>query len=500
MPITVRQLCSLRDFQLILRAGEDNDDRELSWAHVSELEDPTAFLAGGELLLTTGLSLPDDPGEIGRRVRRLVEEGVAAVGFGTGLGHDTIPDAYVRAAEHEQLPLLEVPLDVPFIHVEKAVAQALSSDDHARLQQSYRDQRRLIHATLVGEGSAALIRRTSQLIGGRIALLDVSGQIIDASHPGARRAVEQTAAARTARPREVVFAAEGGEDFISRPLAAADGDVLGHLVASREGVVGSLDHGVITVAAALLTSHMRRGDEAWRALSGARGAVLRLILDGEVAPVTELAAELWGGLPTPPVVVICAQGEPAATRAGARALQRCQRGSAAFALLDDDLCVVAGAEALDMLVHRLSTVPDLHVGISTSGGWDQIERARRESHQAVRATTARGKPIFFTEIGAMGLVACLDHELARAHAESRLAALIDAKSRDPHLLRETLQVWLANNGAIDPAATALGVHRHTLRRRLDRIGKLLGVDLDSPTTRAELWLELELLGGGSGRR
>ena len=32
-------------------------DRPLSWVHVSELADPTPFLEGGELLLTTGLAL-----------------------------------------------------------------------------------------------------------------------------------------------------------------------------------------------------------------------------------------------------------------------------------------------------------------------------------------------------------------------------------------------------------------------------------------------------------
>ncbi len=56
-------------------------------------------------------------------------------------------------------------------------------------------------------------------------------------------------------------------------------------------------------------------------------------------------------------------------------------------------------------------------------------------------------------------------------------------------------MWLAHNGVGDAAATALNIHRHTLRSRLARIESLLQLDLGSPPTeRAELWLEYRLLG------
>jgi purine catabolism regulator len=54
----------------------------------------------------------------------------------------------------------------------------------------------------------------------------------------------------------------------------------------------------------------------------------------------------------------------------------------------------------------------------------------------------------------------------------------------------SLRAWLAHHGQWEPAAAALGVHRHTLRKRMRRAGDLLGRDLDEPGTRAELWLAL----------
>ena len=57
MPVTLRALLSDPELQLTAHADEAALDRPVSWVHVSELVDPTPFLAGGELLLTTGLAL-----------------------------------------------------------------------------------------------------------------------------------------------------------------------------------------------------------------------------------------------------------------------------------------------------------------------------------------------------------------------------------------------------------------------------------------------------------
>ena len=50
----------LRELELSVVAGEAGLDRAVRWVHISELEDPTPWLSGGELLLTTGLQLGDD--------------------------------------------------------------------------------------------------------------------------------------------------------------------------------------------------------------------------------------------------------------------------------------------------------------------------------------------------------------------------------------------------------------------------------------------------------
>jgi hypothetical protein len=53
--LTVRELVA--DCGLELATGEAGADRKLRWVHISEHEDPTPWLSGGELVLTTGYQL-----------------------------------------------------------------------------------------------------------------------------------------------------------------------------------------------------------------------------------------------------------------------------------------------------------------------------------------------------------------------------------------------------------------------------------------------------------
>ena len=58
MALTVGWLLSQADLRLTLAAGSAGVDREIRWAHAIELGDPTPWLSGGELVLTTGMRLP----------------------------------------------------------------------------------------------------------------------------------------------------------------------------------------------------------------------------------------------------------------------------------------------------------------------------------------------------------------------------------------------------------------------------------------------------------
>src|SRR5947207_3911841 len=100
----------LRDLDLGLLAGEAQADTPVRWVHITELLDPTPWLSGGELLLTTGLQL-DSPERQREFITRLADHHLAGLGFGTGFEHDAVPEALIEAAAERDFPVFEVPYE-----------------------------------------------------------------------------------------------------------------------------------------------------------------------------------------------------------------------------------------------------------------------------------------------------------------------------------------------------------------------------------------------------
>lgn len=61
------------------------------------------------------------------------------------------------------------------------------------------------------------------------------------------------------------------------------------------------------------------------------------------------------------------------------------------------------------------------------------------------------------------------------------------------VLRETLEAWCIHDGQVQSCAAALGIHRNTLRYRLERIAELSGVELTRLDRRLQLSLGLGLI-------
>ena len=73
MAITVRELVGTPDLRTRVLAGASGLDREVSWAHVCELPDPTEYLAHGELLMTVGFTIPKGASAQEAYIERLAE-------------------------------------------------------------------------------------------------------------------------------------------------------------------------------------------------------------------------------------------------------------------------------------------------------------------------------------------------------------------------------------------------------------------------------------------
>jgi PucR family transcriptional regulator, purine catabolism regulatory protein len=124
MELTVESL--IGELGLELLSGQQSAHTHVRWVHSTELPDPTPWLRGGELLLSTGLQL-DAPKVQREFVDRLADHDIAGLGFGTGFTHRRVPAAIVNAARKRDFPVFEVPYALPFIAVtERAFAQLVN--------------------------------------------------------------------------------------------------------------------------------------------------------------------------------------------------------------------------------------------------------------------------------------------------------------------------------------------------------------------------------------
>jgi purine catabolism regulator len=143
MELTVASLIGELGLELV--CGEDAAQTHVRWVHSTELQDPTPWLKGGELLLTTGIQL-NGPKSQRELIDRLADHEIAGLGFGTGFAHKRLPSALVTAAKRREFPLFEVPYELPFIAItERAFARLLD------------ERYELLQRTMVGDVLAEVL-------------------------------------------------------------------------------------------------------------------------------------------------------------------------------------------------------------------------------------------------------------------------------------------------------------------------------------------------------
>lgn len=475
MPM-VMDLTSMPRLGLTLRAGEAGATRPISWVHSSELTDPARFLSGGELLLTTGLALPATASGQRDYVRGLSEAGLAGLGFGVDLGHDEVPAALLDAAEQAGLPVLEVPLDTPFIEIGKAVSQALAEQRSAEVRRTESARKALTAAAVHADDLGGVVVRLARELDCWAVFLDAEERVVRAEPSWA--AAKSSAFApdlerlRAARSPSSAGSCVDGESLAVHPLGGAH-RLAGFLAVGRKSPFNPTEHHITHVASSLLTIALTQARPV--ADARLRAIALKLLLSGDRTAFDELSEPLGAALPDEPAVVAVGSGYAPS------AVDDCAASGLLAGELEGRLVVVASSG------RRLPTAR--HLGVSTPTGLDGLTTAYQQAQRALEAATRRAAAVSRFENLGVGLLNDFGGQDAVARAESVLHPL---REHDGDLVR-SLRTWLQHHGHWNPAAAALGVHRHTLRHRMDKVAELLGSPLDSPDVRSELWLALRLL-------
>ncbi|MFF5500266.1 PucR family transcriptional regulator [Streptomyces roseolus] len=513
MPPTLASLVHNSALRLLARAGEDRLDTPVRWAHVSELADPVPYMEGGELLLTTGLTLDaEDPEAMRRYVRRLLGAGVVGLGFAVGVNYEEIPGALLDAARAEHLPLLEVPRRTPFLAISKAVSAAIAADQYRAVTAGFEAQRELTRAALA-EGPDAVVARLAAHVDGWAALFDTAGAVVAVSPEwAARRAARLTPDVERLRERPAPASAVvgGTDDRVELQSLGTGRRVRGALAVGTAAPLGTAERYAVHSAIALLTLTTERSRSLQAAEHRLGGAVLRLMLAGQPDHARTVAGDVYGGLldapfrilvaepasaaesPEPPLPVLAEDLEAAAARAGEAVLTVPEGEERLVVLAGDGGAVVAACAGY---VEREAEDAGVVVGLSAPAGPGTAAAAYRQAEQALSVARRRGRALVEHEdLAAGSVLPLLADDAVRAFADGMLRALREHDATGRGDLVASLRAWLSRHGQWDAAAADLGVHRHTLRYRMRRVEEILGRSLDDPDVRMELWLALKATG------
>lgn len=502
MSVTLGDLLNTPELGLSIAAGGSRSDADaavVTWVHNSDLEDPTPWLEPGHLLLTDGLQFRPEPSEAEAHayLDRLTRAGVVGLGFATGVVHSEIPAWLTAACDRRRFLLLDVADRTPFIAIIRHLADRAAAEQRERLEWSLAAQRAVARAALRPAGLGEVLRELEKQLSCWVAFFDAAGNRValpDRIPFPPELEPEVTEAARRALRRGSPAAArlQTGTGGATLQTLGRQGRLRGVLVVGTGAPLDAAAVDLVSSVIGLASIALEQSRALQAGRMRVRAAVLELLLSGSLDAAGRTARRLWGRLPAGPVrVVLVSSAEDSPSLVEELELLAGRRdGRVFFAEQDAGLVIVTAHDDTEEAVAVLAN-HDLCAGISTPVAWEQLRRGLTEADRAGARCRGGRRIVMFEDMTQDGILGLLDAASVDAAAEQLLRPVLESERVDHRALLHTAAVWLEHNGAWEPAARALSVHRHTLRNRLQALERLLDLDLTRFEDRVELWAALQ---------
>jgi purine catabolism regulator len=541
--------------QATLVGGRPGLDRQIQWVRVMETPETARRLRRGELLLTTGFPVKDDPAAQIELVDSVAASGGSGLVVKLGRYIDDVPDEMIAEADRLTLPLFTIGQEVPWSDVMEPLLERIINAEHWRLKRSLDIHRRFTDLVLDGKGVTEICRTLAELLGSGVAVEDASFHLLahaagSTSDPHRRETI-----ARHGTPPRVLYDPQIQRMLrevteTRRPIKVP---AFPHLGMSREriiapilaanqllGVISILDHPpdneelafmAVEQAALVLSLALIKEREVAEVEGRVRGEYLDDLGQGtygDEAAAQRRARHLGYPLPGRHVLMIVDVddfrgflrtrqiGEDAIQAVKREFLRRVSgvvRATYPRALLgsrsDSVLALLPlGLDAADQQarvqavgLHVRETIADWRPGFTVSIGYSAAVDAPAgvaTAHREVRAvmdTLARfrrwSQVVAVPELGLTGLLAGVSDDRLVGFVNRHLGSLVDHDRARSGNLIPTLKAYL-EAGEQQAAARRLQVHPNTLRYRLDRIREISGAELEDAETRLNLSVALRV--------
>jgi purine catabolism regulator len=524
MSLTLREVLDLdviRRGQPVVVAAADRLDVPVRWVHAAELSDIGPLLRGGELLLSTGIALPDSATGLADYIAGLAGAGVAGLAIELGRRYTgTLPAALVTAAEARGLPLVAFGREVPFVEITEAVHARIIDAQFARLRSADVMHETFTELSVAGAPAEQIVRAAAELAARPLILADLSYQVLAfaARHTGRLLDGFASRARAVCEGRARTF-------YVAEPgwlvtTVGARGEDWGRLFLVCDTPPAQEDTVLIERAATTLALGRLLTRQAESLERQAHRTLISAIIEQADADPEEAEARARAmGVPVTgrqlvaAVVRIPDSGPGLSAHAAvlgvAEAVADACRNARVPALVGSLDDVRAGAlmslpeyadtdEALKALsaglTARLSARPVVIGAGTPAATLREVRRsfldAREVADVAIRHPD--GRPYYrLPDLRLRGLLHLLrDDPRAQAFADRELGPLLayDA-AHGTHLLAD-LAVYLRAGGNKAEAAASAHLARPTFYQRLHLIERVLGVTLAEPESRASLHVAL----------
>jgi purine catabolism regulator len=531
----VLQLDAVRRGQPQVVAGAGGLDRPVRWVHAIEFADAARLLRGGELVLTTGIALPDEEALIGAYVAGLAGVGVSALAVELGRKYTGgLPAAFVTAAQDRGLPLVVFTREVPFVEITEAVHALIIDDQLEQLRASARLHEVFTDLAVAGAGPAGILREAALLAGRPLILEDLSHHVLACEPAGADPAalLADFGARSAAVPSATRTAYHPGPGWLVTTVGAR-GEDWGRVILVCAGPPAPVDTVLVERAATTLALGRLLARQQESLERQAHRTLISILLAQPDADPDEMAARCRAlGVPVTGrqliTAVIRSPDGGAGLLAQARVLDlaealadacRTERIPALVGSLDDVragalLSAAAGADpeqvlagvcaaarlALARLARRPYGMPSGEplIGVGTPAGSMREARrslleARQVADAAADAPREQDGRFFYrlADLRLRGLLSLLGGDARLAtFVDRELGPLRDYDADHGTDLTGVLAAYLAAGGNKAEAAARAHLARPTLYERLRHIERILGVSLDSAESRTSLHVAL----------
>ncbi|WP_410658044.1 PucR family transcriptional regulator [Amycolatopsis sp. lyj-112] len=504
-------------------AGAAGLDTPVRWAHVAEVADIAHLLRGGELVLTTGVALPDDGAALARYVADLAGVGVAGLVVEL-VRHwsDKLPSALVDAADHHGVPLVTLSRETRFVSVTEAVNGLIVDAQVAELRAAERVHETFTALTVAGAEPGDILREVARLTEHPVVLETLSHEVLAYDTAGTDAGELLPGWPSRSRPVQVGERTgfHAGAGWLVTVVGARGHDwgrlivVCGDPPPHRHVVVAER-------AASALAVHRLVAKDTDSLERQAHRAILTELLANPVPPAeltarasalgVPLTGRLLVGVAVRPRITATSRtalSTPVLLRELAEATALAARRAKVSALVAADDTLVRALIALspeagvDTVLQRLAT--DVHearssapavVAAGTTGtGPAEARRTLVEAAQVAAAALTEHKDRVvhrLDDVRLRGLLHLLaGDERITAFAARELGPLLSRDAAQGSRLVQALRHYCEHGGNKSAAAAAAHTSRTAYYQQLARIEQVLGVRLEDPESMLSLYVAL----------